>query len=173
MGEEEVAGVLGFLFEVGAVAGDKEPVLNLAAQELYRAEGREIFFQGLSGGVGGLRQDDPEAVVLGGFWAFAEPEDEFVLGVDGVGAEHGPDFGVERGESFEDEGVERGLAFGFGEERIVGGGVAGHGGIVAGLGRVWSVKGGFAPGANWVGSAVPTLDPKEGSRMGHPHSLVG
>jgi hypothetical protein len=54
---------------------------------------------------GGLRLDgsvsfgkhQPEAVVLWEILGFAEHEDNLVADVDGVAAEHGADFGMERG----------------------------------------------------------------------------
>ena len=127
MGEDQVAGVEGVGFEVGVVGGDEEPVADGAAEESDGAEGGEFFAQGGAVGIDGVGEDEPEAVVFGGFEAVAEHEDDFVSDVDGVAAEHGTDFGVEWVKGFEDEGVGRGFAFGFG----FGLGWAGHEGRIA------------------------------------------
>ena len=110
-----------------------------SAEERDEADGGEFFFEG--GGDFGefmaFGEDEPEAVILGGFEAVAEHEDDFVADVDGVAAEHVPDFGVERVEGFEDEGVGRGFAFGFCGEWVGDFGVARHGGRIA---EFWVVE---------------------------------
>src|SRR5882762_4289780 len=65
-------------------------------------------------------EDQPQAVVPRGFQVVAEHEDDPVADVDGVTAEHGTHFGVERGEGFKDEGVWDGFAFAgsFGHEAL-------------------------------------------------------
>jgi hypothetical protein len=117
VGEDEVAGLLCFGFETGAVAGDEEPVFDYSAEDADGAQGRE-FLAHRFGFVGeGQRgfclfgEDEPEAVVLWDFRTVAEHEDYFVADVDGVAGEHGADFRFKGGEGFEDEGVGRGFAF--------------------------------------------------------------
>ena len=67
MAEEEVAGVEGFGFEVGAVAGDEEPVADLSGEHLDGAEGWEFDAESWVGGAYGVGEHEPEAVVL---WRF-------------------------------------------------------------------------------------------------------
>ena len=63
--EEKVAGVERFGFEGGAVGGDKEPMVDLVAQQLNAAKGRKVAPEGGIRGVRGLGEDEPDAVVSG------------------------------------------------------------------------------------------------------------
>jgi len=133
VGQEEVAGFEGFGLEVGTVGGEEEPMFDGSAEELDGANGGEFSAEdfGVAGFVEVFGEDQPDAVVFGLFQAFSEHEDDLVADVDGVAAEHGADFGIERGEGFEDEGVRDGFAFG-------GFGGAGHGGRIT---LFWVVEG--------------------------------
>jgi len=122
VGEDQVAGVEGVGFEVGVVGGDEEPVADGAAEESDGAEGGEFFAQGGAVGIDGVGEDEPEAVVFGAFGAVAEHGYDLVSDVDGKAREHGTDFGVQRGEGFEDEGVGWGFSL-WGMRRF---GWAGH-----------------------------------------------
>jgi hypothetical protein len=110
VGQEEVAGVEGVGFKAGVVGGDQEPVVDLAAEDGDSAERREFFLQGFAGEVGCFGEDQPEAVVVRYFGAFAEHHYDLVAEVDGEAGEHAADFGMEWGESFEDEGVGWGIS---------------------------------------------------------------
>jgi hypothetical protein len=102
---QEFDGVEGFLLEVGAVGGDEEPVLDGSAEEVDGAEGWEVARQAGVGRVGGFREDQPEAVVFRGLDVVAEPQDDFVADVDGIGTEGGFDLWMEGFQGFQDEGV--------------------------------------------------------------------
>ena len=113
-GEGEFAGAQGVGFEVGAVGGDEEPVVDLAAQRFDGANGWEGVTEG-SGSVGRfgyIGEHYPEAVVFGLLEGVAEHEDDLVLDVDGVAGEHGADFRSEGFQGFQEEGVGRGFSLG-------------------------------------------------------------
>lgn len=69
---------------------------------------------GVGGGVEDVFEDEPDAVVglgvTGGDGLVAKHEDGLVADVDAVASEHGADFGLERGEGFEEEGERDGFA---------------------------------------------------------------
>ena len=95
----------GFGFEGGAVGGDEEPVGDFAAEEVDAAEGGEFAAEVWVVGADAFGEDQPEAVVLGVLRTVAEHEDEAVGEIDGEAGEHAADFGVERLQRVEDEGV--------------------------------------------------------------------
>lgn len=108
MTEQQVAGMEGFGFEVGAVAGDEKPVADLVAQQLDGTEGREFAAEGSVGGAGGVGEDEPDAVVSRGLRVVAEHADDAVADVDGEAGEHAAHLGFQGRERFEDERM-RGL----------------------------------------------------------------
>lgn len=112
MTEEQIAGVEGFSFKVGAVAWNEQPMMNLVSQKLDGAEGRELTAEGWIGRIGDVGEDKPNAVVLGRFRVVAEHTNDPVAEVDGEAGEHATHLGLQGSERFEDEGI-RGLLFGF------------------------------------------------------------
>jgi len=90
-----------------AVAGDEEPMTDLAAKELDGAEGREFATEGWSFWIDGVGKYKPEAVVARGFEVNAEHANQMVGEVDGKAREHAPHFGAEGHERVDDERVGR------------------------------------------------------------------
>lgn len=82
MTQQEIAGVEGLGFEGGAVGGNEKPVADFAAQKLDGAKRRKFAAEGFVGGVDGLREYEPEAVVAWGFGIIAEHADEAVAAID-------------------------------------------------------------------------------------------
>jgi hypothetical protein len=112
--EEKLAGVQCFRLEGRAVGRDEPPMSDLAAQQVDKAKGREVFADSWVGEIGSVRKDEPDTVVFGLLWTVTQHENDLISNINGEAGKHGPHFGLERREGFNDEGIRGRFALGFG-----------------------------------------------------------
>jgi hypothetical protein len=105
--QKKVAGMEGFLLKGGTVAGDEEPVADLATEQLDGAEGGKLPAELPVGGIGDAGEDEPDAIVLRRLGVIAEHAHDTVAHVDGETGKHAAHFRVEGCEGVEDERVWR------------------------------------------------------------------
>jgi hypothetical protein len=101
--EEQITGVEGFGFEGGAVTGNEQPMVNLIAEQFNATQGWKVAAQGAVGGVGGLGENEPEAVVMRRLGVVPEHADDAVCDVDREAGKHAADLRLEWGERFQNE----------------------------------------------------------------------
>lgn len=101
--EQKLAGVHGFRLEGRAVGRDEPPVGDLATQQFDESNRREVFADFRVGEIGGLRKNEPDAVVFWLFWTVTQHERDLLSEIDGEPRKHGSHFGLERSKSFDDE----------------------------------------------------------------------
>ena len=63
MPEQQIAGVEGFLFKIGAVTGNQEPMPDHAPEQFNAPERGELAAELAIGGIRGFGQHQPESVV--------------------------------------------------------------------------------------------------------------
>jgi hypothetical protein len=110
--QKQVAGVKGFGFEPGTVAGNEKPVSDLIAEQFYAAERREFALELWVCGVRALGKNEPKAIVLWRSGVVSEHENNPIADVDREPGEHAPHFGAQWRERVENKHV-RGLRLGF------------------------------------------------------------
>lgn len=96
MFEEKLAGMQGFGLKGRAVGRYEPPMSNLAGQQVDETERREIPSDRRVAQIGGLGEDEPDAVVFRVLRAIAKHEHDLVADIDGETRKHGPYFGLER-----------------------------------------------------------------------------
>jgi hypothetical protein len=103
--EKKLAGVHGFRLEGRAVGRDEPPVRDLAAQQIDETKRRKVLADARVGEISGLREDEPNAVVFRLLRAVTQHKHDLLSNIDGETRKHGPDFGLERSQGFEDERI--------------------------------------------------------------------
>ena len=103
MPQQQIGRVKGFCLEVRAVARDEKPVGDLIAEQLNRADGRKFAAEPWICGVGALRKNKPDAIVLGRFLMIAEHTYDLVAQVDGKTGKHPAHLGIRRRERFQNK----------------------------------------------------------------------
>src|SRR6516162_7243654 len=88
--EEKFAGVQGFGLEGRAVGRDEPPMTYFPAQQFNQTDGRKLSTDPRIVQIGGLGEDEPDAVILRLLRAVAQHEHDLVPGVDGETRKHGP-----------------------------------------------------------------------------------
>jgi hypothetical protein len=103
----------GFCLKVRAVTRDEKPVADLTTEELDSTDGREFAAELCICGIGGLRKDKPNAIVLRRFFMIAEHTYYAGTQVDGKTGKHPTHLGIQWRERFQNKRVRR-LLFWFG-----------------------------------------------------------
>lgn len=101
---------------------------NLAAKQIDQPERREVSKSFGIVWIGGLGEDQPDAVVFWVLWAIPQHYQDSVACIDSEAREHGSDVWLKRSQSFKDERV--GSRFAFIPRRLIGSVTTGHSGRI-------------------------------------------
>lgn len=115
--KEKVADAKRLGFEGWAIGGDEPPMADLAAKELNRPKRGEGAPDERIVEVGGLGEDQPEAIVFAMLWPIPKHKNDLVADVDAEAREDATDLWFERRQGLNHKRIRDG-AFGLQRERI-------------------------------------------------------
>jgi hypothetical protein len=113
--EEKLAGMQGFRLEGRAVGRNEPPMTDLTAQQVDGTKRRKILANSGVRKISDLRKDEPHTVVFRVLWTVSQNEHDLLSCINGETGKHGPYFGLEGIDGFDDERVGGRSALGLGQ----------------------------------------------------------